>query len=73
MKYKRFVKLMGFIRDNTFEKGDVEGVMDLTEIEDVLNELYEDNKQKLEEVVLQFKEQIIKELEKMKGNDNETL
>lgn len=44
MKYKRFIKLMGFIRDNTFEKGDVEGVMDLTEIEDMLNELYEENK-----------------------------
>lgn len=29
---------MGFIQDNTCERGDVEGVMDLTEIEDTLNE-----------------------------------
>ena len=34
---KRFRKVMGFIQDNTCEGGDVEGVMDLTEIEDMLN------------------------------------
>lgn len=36
---KRFRKVMGFIQDNTCEGGDVEGVMDLTEIEDMLNSL----------------------------------
>lgn len=38
MSEKRFRKLMGFIQDNTCEKGDVDGVMDLSEIEDMLNE-----------------------------------
>lgn len=38
MSEKRFKKVMGFIQDNTCERGDVEGVMDLTEIEDTLNE-----------------------------------
>lgn len=42
---KRFRKLMGFIKDNTCEKGDVDGVMDLSEIEDMLNELAEENEQ----------------------------
>lgn len=45
MTEKRFRKLMGYIRDNTFEAGDVEGVMDLSEIEDMLNQLTEENKQ----------------------------
>ena len=37
MSKKRFRKVMGFIQDNTCEKGDVKGLMDLTEIEDLLN------------------------------------
>lgn len=45
MTEKRFRKVMGFIQDNTCERGDVEGVMDLTEIEDMLNELYEENEE----------------------------
>lgn len=45
MTEKRFRKVMGFIQDNTCEGGDVEGVMDLTEIEDRLNALYEENEQ----------------------------
>ena len=36
---------MGYIRDDTFEGGDVEGVMDLSEIEDMLNRLAEENEQ----------------------------
>ena len=42
---KRFRKVMGFIQDNTCEGGDVEGVMDLTEIEDMLNSLNDENKE----------------------------
>lgn len=42
---KRFRKLMGYIQDNTCEGGDVEGVMDLSEIEDMLNGLAEENEQ----------------------------
>ena len=38
MSGKRFRKVMGFIQDNTCEKGDMDGVMDLAEIEDMLNE-----------------------------------
>ena len=38
MSKKRFRKLWGFIRDTTLEGGDVEGLMNLTEIEDMLNE-----------------------------------
>ena len=45
MTEKRFRKLMGFIQDNTCEGSDVEGVMDLSEIEDMLNELSEENEQ----------------------------
>ena len=45
MTEKRFRKVMGFIQDNTCEGGDVEGVMDLTEIKDMLNELYKENEQ----------------------------
>lgn len=40
---KRFRKVMGFIQDNACEGGDVEGVMDLTEIEDMLNSLNDEN------------------------------
>ena len=36
---KRFRKVRGFIQDNTCEGGDVNGVMDLTEIEGMLNSL----------------------------------
>lgn len=42
-KKKRFRKLMGFIQDNTCESGDLEGVMDLSEIEDMLNKLNDEN------------------------------
>ena len=42
---KRFRKLMGFIQDNTCEGDDVDGVMDLTEIEDMLNKLNDENEQ----------------------------
>lgn len=42
---KRFRKVMGFIQDNACEGGDVGGVMDLTEIEDKLNELNDENKE----------------------------
>ena len=45
MTEKRFRKVMGFIQDNTYEGGDENGVMDLTEIEDMLNELSEENEQ----------------------------
>ena len=36
---KRFRKVMGFIQDNKCENGDMDGVMDLTEIENMLNQL----------------------------------
>ena len=36
---------MGFIQDNTCEGDDVDGVMDLTEIEDMLNKLNDENEQ----------------------------
>lgn len=36
---------MGYIRDNAFEGDDMEGVMDLSEIEDMLNKLFEENGQ----------------------------
>lgn len=42
---KRFRKVMGFIQDTTCEGGDVEGVMDLTEIEDMLNSLNDEKKE----------------------------
>ena len=45
MSDERFRKVMGFIQDKTCEGGDMEGVMDLAEIEDMLNELYEENEQ----------------------------
>lgn len=38
MNEKRFRKVMGFIQDNTCEKGDVDGLMDLADTEDMLNE-----------------------------------
>lgn len=50
MSEKRFRKAMGFIQDNTCKRGDIEGVMDLAEIEDMLNELYEENEQLREEL-----------------------
>ena len=72
MKYKRFRKLMGFIRDNTFEKGDVEGVMDLTEIEDALNELYEENEQLKEEIdELKQKEEVLNKIWRSYLENNE--
>ena len=64
MSEKRFRKVMGFIKDNTCEKGDVDGVMDLSEIEDMLNELYEENEQ-LREIVNRLEEAIEK-----RGYDN---
>ena len=42
---KRFRKVMGFIQDTTCEGGDVEGVMDLTEIEGMLNSLNDEKKE----------------------------
>lgn len=38
MNEKQFRKVMGFIQDTTYERGDVIGMMDLTEIEYLLNE-----------------------------------
>ena len=45
MKYKRFRKLQGYMSDNNrkYDNGDVYA-MDFTEVEDILNELYEENK-----------------------------
>lgn len=57
MSEKRFRKAMGFIQDNTCEGGDINGMMDLAEIEDMLNELYEENEQ-LKEENEQLKKQI---------------
>lgn len=72
---KRFKKLMGFIQDNTCERGDVKGVMDLTEIEDMLNELFEENKrlQKKLSDCEKFRYSVFKGMEKIieeKKNDN---
>ena len=43
---KRFRKLQGYMADNNrkYDNGDVYA-MDFTEVEDMLNELYEENKQ----------------------------
>lgn len=38
MNEKQFRKVMGFIQDTTYERGDVIGMMDLTEIEYLLND-----------------------------------
>lgn len=57
MNEKRFRKLQGFMADNNrnHDNGDVYA-MDFTEVEDMLNELYEENKQLKEEYdVLQKK------------------
>lgn len=55
MVEKRFRKVLGFIQDNTCEGGDLDGLMDLTEIEDMLNELSEENN-KLKETNRQLRE-----------------
>ena len=57
---------MGFIQDNTCECGDVEGVMDLTEIEDMLNRLNDENKE-LRMVIDGLKQQN----QKLKGRLND--
>lgn len=46
MNEKRFRKLQGYMADNNrnYNNGDVYA-MDFTEVEDMLNELYEENKQ----------------------------
>lgn len=54
---------MGFIQDNTCKGGDVEGVMDLTEIEDMLNELVEENEQ-LRKELDNFKPVIFQDMQK---------
>lgn len=43
MSEKRFIKVLGFIQDTTGEYGDVVGLMDLSEIEEVMNKLCEEN------------------------------
>ena len=81
MNKKRFRKVMGFIKDNTCEKGDVEGLMDLTEIEDMLNELVEDidngkndyrelfiNYVYLQEKNIELQEEIVELRKKIKEN-----
>ena len=62
MDKKRFRKLQGYMADNNRKmRGDVYA-MDFTEVEDMLNELYEDNRQL--EVLLQEAEDEIDRLKK---------
>lgn len=84
---KRFRKMMGFIfiQDTTCEGGDVEGVMDLTDIEDMLNRLNDDNEQlklyngemedylaRLEEENEQLKKQLDGQPLKLEDDDNKS-
>lgn len=73
MSEKRFKKAMGFIQDNTCEGGDINGMMDLAEIEDMLNELYEENEQLREELseCEKFRYSVFKRIEKtIEDQDN---
>lgn len=58
MTEKRFRKLQGYMADNNrkYDNGDVYA-MDFTEVEDMLNELYEENK-KLKHINDQLEERL---------------